>query len=468
MTHRFHSGVVARGLMLLTLGAGVLASPHANAWDPMHAQASQQVAFPPGHSVPCNGGGAHFSGPPQVVVHTAELNGVGPFEFLQILAAFASIHDVVGDIADTSLEITGTSLSTDAFAFKSWYGDATPTIHVGFSDNATAPAQGDGNFVAGQCLYNEAHIRIRNPSVYDWEYSEPEVVGSPFWDTGRFINGVHSFRLMYLHELMHTFGLAHTNDSYSIMTRSDRPWHNRPAGEQFQPLPDDVEGIRALYPGQRGDPLSISLLNTWHDVNDLSIGVARQKMLCKPSRGDAWADSWDNSMLSPNMAADDGLETCGDPASGVATEVCPGDVLRTRVAVGNYDTAEVDMKLRLWFSDDDIWDGAAGGDVMSPDVHEFSLSRQGSSLQGRMFAVPQLAEGDYYVIEKGIATATDGDKTGDWIPLRGQIHVLSPLECPATLDTDTVYGDGCSFGPCDPAIELDPPEPFDEPTPDLP
>ncbi len=407
--------MVSRTLCLAAAGACLAVASPAKAWDPASPDAS------------CTAGGKAFSGPPAVVVHTAEIDGFGLAEFFQMLQAISDIHDVVGDVADTSLAITSSSFSSDPFTYQTWYGDTTPTIHVGFSSSAPFPARASRNTSAA-CTYDEAHIEISNQSIYPWSLGEPEAEGVPYWDAGKWPGGLHSFRLMYLHELWHTFGVAHSDHSFSIMNKVDRPWHNRPAGEQFQPLPDDVEAIRELYPDSRGDSFHIALLNTWHDLADPIGDAISHKMLCRPSIGNGWADFWDASRLV-GAAVDDGLDTCGTPVQGDGTDVCPGDTLRTRVAIANYDTQSVDMALRLWFSADDVWDGVAGGDVRASEVRNFTVNAEAASLQGRLFTVPDLAEGEYYVIAKGVATDAGGSKVNDWIPLRGTVTVLPPLAC---------------------------------------
>ena len=435
---------LAHSLGLTPLALAALSSPDAKAWDPLHPDAA------------CTGGGAHFSGPPRVVIHTAEMQGFDLAQTFQVLAAIVDIHEVVNAVAATSMEVTSTSLSTDPFTFKSWYGDTTPTIHVGFSSTLPAPGQGDGHAVAGACDYDEAHIGLWNESNYSWAYFEPEAEGVPFWDAGKLLGGQHSFRLAYLHELLHALGLAHSDHSFSVMNKDERPWHNRPLGEQFQPLADDVEALRELYPGAGGDSLRISLLNTWYDPTDLDGNGARQKMLCEPSTGNGWADRWDSSRLYSDAAPDDGLDTCGIPATGNGTDVCPGDVLWTRVAVSSYHTADVDIAMRLWFSPDDVWQGLPGGDVKADEVWEFTLGGQSSTQRGQTFTVPNLPEGDYYVIEKGVATASNGDKTNDWIPLRGKVHVKSANECPARGRPQVGHAEPiCLFPPCGPEIDIE-------------
>lgn len=436
-----------------TVGGALLSSAPTLAWEPLFSDAS------------CTGGGAHLSGPAEVVVHISEMDGFDLAQTFQALDAFVDVHAVVSAIADTSLEITSVRLSSEPFTFKDWYGDVSPTIRVGFNDTVAA-ASAVGNRVAGSCTYDEAHVQIRNESVYDWAYLEPAQEGVPFWDAGKTLAGDHSFRLMYLHELFHAFGVAHSDHSFSIMNKGARPWHNRAAGEQFQPLPDDVEAARALYPGSRGDTFRIALLNTWHDVNDPEGDAVQHKMLCQPSRGSSWADPWDATRLGSSMAADDGLATCGVALSGVATEVCPGDVVRTQVAVANYHASEVDVALRLWFSSDDVWDGVAGGDVKAAEVRRYTQGPQGSSKQGRVYTVPALPEGEYHLISKGVATdVATGDKTNDWIPLRGTLTVLPPDQCGGEPEwTAEVLDDpfvDCRFNPCD-----DDPR-FEDDTPDI-
>jgi hypothetical protein len=80
----------------------------------------------------------------------------------------------------------------------------------------------------------------------------------------------------------------------------------------------------------------------------------------------------------------------------------------------------VDVEARVYFSADEVWDAA---DVASVTVRSFATSANGSSQQGRVWTVPALNPGTYFVIAHVEATTTSGVVVSDWIPLRGTVTV---------------------------------------------
>lgn len=131
---------------LATVGLCLSASP-AFTWEPVVSDASY------------TGGGAKLSGPAELVVHLSEIDGFSWLEELRALVAFNDIHDVVNEIADTSLEIASVRYSFDPFTFGAWFGDTSATIHVGFNDTVGA-ASARINSTAGSCTYDETHLQI--------------------------------------------------------------------------------------------------------------------------------------------------------------------------------------------------------------------------------------------------------------------------------------------------------------------
>lgn len=196
-----------------------------------------------------------------------------------------------------------------------------------------------------------------------------------------------------------------------MLNYGDRPWANRVADDAIRPLPDNVEGLRSLYP-LAGTRREVAVLNTWYDpiVSTETYPAADQKQLCKPSLGSVW-----NSDLFADVC---GLTTGGAAGS---TTVASGNTLRTRFAFTNYSTESVDVVASLYFSTNDTWDAA---DVASVTTRSFSAGANSSSQQGRTWTVPSgLAAGDYYVIIRVVATTSSGVVVTDLIPLRGTVHV---------------------------------------------
>lgn len=381
---------------------------------------------------------ATFLGPPRVLLHLDEINDLQLTEMIEIVAAMQDIHVEFNKIGATSTEIIDLETTTEPFEFQNWYEDTTPTIHVGFSESISdferesATAAGITSArVNTNCEYNEAHIVFQSPNLLDWAWGTPSFYNIDYYQATAHAEGTrYFFRGAYLHELLHAFGLGHTSNSYSFLNYGIMPWANREEDEAIRPLPDDVEGIRALYPGN-GVRREVALLNTWYDHEDISdTGAAYQKQLCAPAKGDSWQDRF--------------FVLCG-----TSTSVFPGDFIRTQVAVANYGTNEVSIVHSLYFSTDEFWDPSIslfnkavslpktlattfysgftivppGTDKASVTQYNYTLGESSSARKGFTFKVPQLASGNYYVIAHISATTPNGTVVSDWIPLRGQIFV---------------------------------------------
>jgi hypothetical protein len=215
-----------------------------------------------------------------------------------------------------------------------------------------------------------------------------------------------------LHELLHSFGLGHSNDTYSFMNYSAFPWAGGGVAETdaIRPLPDDAEALRDQY-GDTSDRYEVALLTTWvskDPVYDMS-GSAFLGSLCVPSLGDTAADP---------LAFFCGT---GGPKSG-STVVCAGDKLHTQVAFANYSTETADdINMRMYLSTDDVFDST---DVLSPTGINVTVDRGRSKLVGKAWEVPSgLTSGvKYYVILHAIGTTVSGEWVEDWTPLRAQVE----------------------------------------------
>ena len=352
---------------------------------------------------------------PKVVVHVSEFAGPDLFQNLINLArltdAMIDVHEQFNLVGATTAEVTTFEVSTDPFVYGIWFGDATPTIHVGFTSNVNAAPGVTTWDLDGACNIIEAHIQFKDPYVYGWTFSDPSFHGEAYYDaTLANANGDRYFRISYVHELLHAYGLAHSANSYSMLNYGDRPWANLPGDDRIRPLPDDVEGLRALYPAA-GIRREVAVLNTWYDPTSLSSSTypaADQGRLCQPSLGTSW---------NPDRFADVCGQTNGAAGS---TTIAEGQTLRTRFAFANYSTESVNVVASLYFSANDVFDAA---DVASATTHSFATSQNGATQQGRTWTVPALNPGTYYVIAQVEATTTSGVVVSDWIPLRGTVTV---------------------------------------------
>jgi hypothetical protein len=351
-----------------------------------------------------------WSGPPEIQIHYGDFQG-NFVEVLQMVDAVIDVNDQFNLVGATTAAVTTVTSTNDTFTFANWFNDVTPTIHIGFTNsmpnNAIGRAQ-IGPTPIVTCQHDEAHIEFLDVDNHDWNFSTPSLSGEDYYETGKTDDsGATYFRHSYVHELLHTFGLAHTVNGYAAMNYGDRGWANRPGDDAVRPLPDDVEALRDLYPAA-GTRTEVALYNTWYDPARVTNGAATQDLLCEPSLGTSWN-------------ADRFASRCGTggAASG-STTVCAGNTLRTRFALANFSTDSVDVDARLWFSTDDVYQWS---DTISATAHTFTVSANGSTQQGRTWTVPALgaAGTTYHVLARVVATTSTGAVVGDWIPLRGTV-----------------------------------------------
>jgi hypothetical protein len=254
---------------------------------------------------------------------------------------------------------------------------------------------GDGNVVATRNVWN-----LGTPSDYYDALS---------YDSSNTLY----LRPIYLHELLHAFGLHHSGDSFAMMNYGTKAWANRLPELMMQPLPDDAAGLRALYPAST-TRYEVAVLNNWYTANADPRSPATDAQLCMPSLGD-------------KFTADRFSLWCG--ASGPnaqSTTVCEGDLLKVRATVANYSTSTAIVTKQLWFSNNLTWEES---DAVSSGSHTGDIPAGQSTEYGMTFKVPTLVGGVKHVILRVISQSdTDGDGyteantvNTDWIPLRGTV-----------------------------------------------
>ena len=296
---------------------------------------------------------------------------------------------------------------------------------------------------ATNCTINEGDVFL-DSRTYTWDFTVPPD-GTPdtcttedcYFDaqqtrcsdgskyegcaTGQYI---YWGRTAMLHEIGHTLGLGHSDTSYSFMNYSVRPFTNRDDAKRVEPLPDDREGLRFLYPATSTEK-DAAVAVTWYDTSvPGNNGAAIAKLLCRPSRGTAF---------SPGLFDD----YCGVDAGGNSgsTDVCPNQMLYVRYAIANYGTDPLTVNEQLWFSKNVTLDRTSGFDKKSPTSPAAkSLSHQSSYGMGRKFKVPATLsyDTDYYpiiFIDSGADFATEESTQNNAIPLRIMIHVKSQADC---------------------------------------
>jgi len=209
--------------------------------------------------------GKFSSGNVTVVLHLGE-SRAGTADQTAINDAVYWVNSEIGFVGGSTAYIGSMTTTYDPFTFGSWFGDTTPTIHVGFSSSLGEEIGGQtkrGPFTVSACTYNEAQIVLPDVVARTWDF------GTPGWDYFQATEtGASSklwFRPVYLHELLHAFGLEHTSTDYANMNYGIKPWANRPANDMMKPLPDDVKAlIIQMWPA---DSVDRALQIAWRESN---------------------------------------------------------------------------------------------------------------------------------------------------------------------------------------------------------
>ncbi|MBT6325755.1 MAG: hypothetical protein HOJ35_07285 [Bdellovibrionales bacterium] len=346
--------------------------------------------------------------------------GLDRDSYLELIQAMQDVHQSFNRFGGTTAQIVSFEISRDILSPSNVdsdtfdFDDDMPAIHVGLTNDesystgaAYAPTDPDKD---SNCKYKFAKVIFKSSAITGnpWIYTTPEDSGENFWNAGEtreYIDRDNSrmryFRLVYVHELLHAFGVAHATESFAMMNRGDRPWLNRDKEFQASPLPDDVRALRYLYP-ESSAHFEIALTNSWFE--EIPSDVAVQSHLCAPSLGDSWADKFDTF--------------CGD-ASNITTDICPGDKLRVRVSAANFSTSAVSVELEMYLSKDEYLDSS---DIKSSTIDLITVNKSASLMRGKSFSVPKLGfQGSYNVIIN--AKATNGYiSITNWIPLNGKVN----------------------------------------------
>jgi len=159
----------------------------------------------------------------KVVLHLGESQASTAVQD-DITDAVTYINSEIGLVGGSQAYISSTTTTTDAFTFRNWFGDTTPTIHVGFDNSLGGDIGGEtgyGPFVLSSCTYEEVQIALPDVLSRSWDF------GYPGWDyfqaTETGTGSALWFRPVYLHELLHAFGVAHTSTEYAQMNYGIKP-----------------------------------------------------------------------------------------------------------------------------------------------------------------------------------------------------------------------------------------------------
>lgn len=131
--------------------------------------------------------------PPRIVVHQAEFasGGGGLPDAVRMNNAIGQVVQQFNETGGTTAAVSRVETSSEPFKYQKWFGDTTPTIHVGFATGAQFATYDDGNdnnddngeranaitsrspFRGSDCTYREIHIVVRDMASETWNFGTP-------------------------------------------------------------------------------------------------------------------------------------------------------------------------------------------------------------------------------------------------------------------------------------------------------
>lgn len=105
--------------------------------------------------------------------------------------AIGQVVQQFNETGGTTAAVSRVETSSEPFKYQKWFGDTTPTIHVGFATGAQFATYDDGNdnnddngeranaitsgspFRGSDCTYREIHIVVRDMASETWNFGTP-------------------------------------------------------------------------------------------------------------------------------------------------------------------------------------------------------------------------------------------------------------------------------------------------------
>ena len=204
---------------------------------------------------------------PKVVVHVSEFAGPDLIQnlinLLQLTDAMNDVHEQFNLVGATAAQVTAFEVSTDPFVYGTWSGGAPPTIHMGFTSNVSAAPGVTTWDLDAACNIVEAHIQFKEPVCLRLDLQRPVSARRTLLrrraderSRDRY------FRISYVHELLHAYGLAHSANSLSMLNyvlfSTDDVWDAADAASVTSTL---VHDEHERFSAQQGRTWSVPVLS---------------------------------------------------------------------------------------------------------------------------------------------------------------------------------------------------------------
>ena len=312
------------------------------------------------------------------------------------------------------------------------------SIIIGFtSDYATSSSTAPAWMKAAaddDCTFSRVHLYFAKyfnnaaQTVRTWDFGIPDVHGIDYWEEGKVWGSDLSFRAILLHEMGHALGLRHPTNKYAVMNHGTKTWMTGEDHAHTELLPDDINGLRALYGNTDAGNSDISLSNTTYlpasEYED-DDAAHQEKNCLVSSRADNWTAIGNAGYCATRL-------TVGSSYQSVGNQICPGEQVQVRYTINNKRDEQITTYEQLWFSTDSSLDIFT--DRLSSTTRQTNVAANKSKLMSRIFTAPEtLAPGEYHVISyvspyhPTSGTSLIGSEESifnNYIPLRGTIEVL--------------------------------------------
>ena len=357
-------------------------------------------------------------------------------------------EDAVGqlnDIGASSAHVASVQTTTKPFDYESMtFGDAMPTIHVGFVTHKTITADNDGEDAGG--LTSKMYMAGCSPTVTiefpidkgtTWSFSSPFAkemtdAGARYYDAGDMAPGKIDLRHV-VPALVTARGAARVRPQpHQHRLRDDEPPRRRRRSRGATARTPTRSARFPTTSGCCGPPTRRAARAGTSTRSTRGTASRRPRRAAPPTRSSsARRASAPRSCIRRSRTA-----RAARRPDGGSTSACPGDTLYTRYALNNYSTGSVRVTSTLSLSSDETSDAT---DTLSTTTRTDDLSATTSKLVEAKWKVPSVSGATVYKVKNLhpivhlLSEHINADGSADpnslriaWMPLRGTIDVSQP------------------------------------------